>query len=819
MDAPRLRIVRFFSALWVTALAAAVIVEASRLGSTPFLGMSEKGNEVGLVIEGGPADRAGIRVGDRIIAIDGERIPRRIGPAIALRWGAPGEPMRLTVRRNGAIERIALVPEAPPRTEVLWGLARAAAALLALFVGSVVWMRRSSTLTFVFFLICSAFSLLLFFPHVPPATPFAVAANIGKMLLNAFLPALFLHFFLLFPYERMILRKRPKLPHLLYLAALVLFALNLVHALELFAAPIDGILSRAVSISTVGLFAASLLASLGLFARAFQRTKARTIRRKIRVALWGTAAGVLPSVAVLIYYSLFPGRTTSVDRLAVLALVLVPAGFAYAIVKHGVFDIERIVKRSLVITSITATLILVYFLSYFLLRALLDSVTNLSETLISVLAFLFVIVLFSPIRSRIGDFIDRSIYPERFASRRRLQEFARNLPQLSSETEIVRVSLQSIANVLGVEKGAYFPAGRPSGSADYSWGLSRGAAEGLRLGSLLRDPIHRGERSKLLEEVQAAVPYGYLPEEEETTLEALDAAVLLPIGTRESRFGVAVLGGRLDGDPYSVSDLEILDSLASQTSLAMENARFHRELETKEALARELIVAQTVQRQLLPQSAPSIPGVELTAAMLPCYEVGGDYYDYVSTPQGRILVAVGDVSGKGIPAAILMANVQALFRAEARDGVEPDRILEAMNRRLCEIERPERFVSFFVALLDPERGELRYSGAGHPPPLLVRFDGSLHHLDAAGLLLGIEPEAAYPLGVVRLRPGDLMLCYTDGIPDPYSNGFPIREDHLEEMARTLRHLPAERLLDRIVERIREAEDLQDDTTILILKSG
>jgi hypothetical protein len=189
--------------------------------------------------------------------------------------------------------------------------------------------------------------------------------------------------------------------------------------------------------------------------------------------------------------------------------------------------------------------------------------------------------------------------------------------------------------------------------------------------------------------------------------------------------------------------------------------------------------------------------------------VGGDYFDYVQTGDGQLSFAVGDVSGKGIPAAILMANVQALFRAEARSGTEPDQVLDRMNRRLCEIERPDRFVSFFCAILDPATQELRYSAAGHPPPLLVRHDGTVHHLDAGGLLLGIQPDVVYPTGIVRLRPGDLVLCYTDGIPDPYSDGSPFREDQLEEMVRSLRHLTATGLLERLLSRIQEVPILED----------
>lgn len=818
LDATRLRVFRFFIGIWVTVIAAAIVVEASGLAEDPYLGMSERGLTVGLLDEGGPAARAGLALGDKIVAVAGRPVDNLVGLSFPLRSGRPGEAIPLTIERGGAAFEVRIIPAPLPPAEVAWSLARAAAALIALFVGSLVFMRRPRILTLVFFLICLALSVLFFLPYVPPLPACWSAATLAKIVLTAIVPSLFLHFFLLFPYERDLLRRRPALARLLYLPAVLFFALSLCVALAVWPEGLMEAATRASEIVPVLGFAGSFIASVILFVRAYRRTSLPSIRRKLRVALWGTIGGVLPTAAVLVFYALFPGRSIPVDRIAVLALVLLPVGFAYAIVKHGVFDIEMIVKRSLVVTGVTGVLVLLYFLSYFLLRALLHTVTSFSGTLVSVVAFVFVIILFSPIRERIQELVDRSVYPDRFASRRRLREFARNLPKLSDEQEIIRASLLNVARSLGVERGAYFQGTDPSQPASFTWGLRPGQADPLRLGSNLRSPVlHRAE-PLLREEVEAELPYGYLPEEEAATLASLDAAVLVPVTTGHRSFGIAVFGGRIDGESYGAGDLEVLDSLATQTALAMENVQFQRELKEKEAIERELIVAQTLQRRLLPQSSPSVPGVELTAATLPCQEVGGDYYDYLLSENGRVFIAVGDVSGKGIPAAILMANVQALFRAEAREVAEPDQILAQMNRRLCEIERPDRFVSFFCAAFEPERGELRYSSAGHPPPLLVRADGTLHRLDAAALLLGIEREIRYPMGVVRLQPGDLVLCYTDGIADPMANGSCLREDELEEIARAHRHLPAERLLDRLLERLRQGPALDDDTTLLILKT-
>lgn len=817
MDAPRTRVLRFLVGIGLTALAASIIVEASLLPRATFLGMSEQQDRVRVVRPDGPAARAGIQPGDRILSIDGLPYTSLSADAYPLRAGRPGEPMTLRIRRDHAVIETVLVPDPLSPAEVAWNLAQAAAALLTLFVGSVVFLRRVRQLTFVFLLICLALTHMLFFPYVPPFPAANVFTNTGRLALNAVVPALFVHFFLLFPYERPILHKRPGLLAWLYAPSGVMFVL----ALGVFVLPLGDAVGEGMATISELLMTLMVVGSFGtsvaLFVHAYRRTMVPSIRRKLRVALLGTAAGVLPVAAVALIHAFVPGIDIPVDRLAALGVVLLPVGFGYAILKHGIFDVEAIVKKGLVISSITGTLVLLYFLSYFLLRAILHTVTDLSGTLVSVLAFLFVILLFSPLREHVQDLVDRAVYPDRFASRRRLREFARTLPFLLEPHQIIESSLQNVARTLGVERGAYFPEESVDGGAAFTWGIPRTERRPIRLSTEVRELLFRRGEPMLREDVESDLPLGRLQGEDEACAELLRAAMYLPVDTGAHRFGVAAFGGRIDGETYSSSDLEVLGLLVSQTALAMENARFQKELRSKQEIERELEIAKRLQRQLLPHTSPEIPGVELTAAMLPCHEVGGDYFDYLWHDGRRLSFAIGDVSGKGIPAAILMANVQAMFRAEADDARMPDQVLARMNKRILEIEQPDRFVSFFTGLFDPATRELQYSNAGHPPPVWIRADGTVDSLEEGGLLLGIQPGIDYPLGRVWLRPGDVILCFTDGIEDPDANGSALREDELLALARQHRDLTVDEILDRILERIRAGGPLQDDTTVLVLK--
>ena len=218
---------------------------------------------------------------------------------------------------------------------------------------------------------------------------------------------------------------------------------------------------------------------------------------------------------------------------------------------------------------------------------------------------------------------------------------------------------------------------------------------------------------------------------------------------------------------FRQEDLDVLASVASQAAFAIENAQLHEAAMHDQALRRELAVAHEVQRGFLPAAAPHIAGYDFFEFYQPANQLGGDYYDYIELPGGRLAVVVADVSGKGISAALLMAKLSAETRFCLASEPQPAAAISRLNRAFCESGGEDRFVTMVVTVLDPRRHEVRIVNAGHLPPLWCRGPGSVVPVAAneTGLPLGVEPDVDYAQCVLSLEPGDSLVFYTDGITE------------------------------------------------------
>jgi sigma-B regulation protein RsbU (phosphoserine phosphatase) len=238
------------------------------------------------------------------------------------------------------------------------------------------------------------------------------------------------------------------------------------------------------------------------------------------------------------------------------------------------------------------------------------------------------------------------------------------------------------------------------------------------------------------------------------------------------------------------------------------------------ALERELAIAADIQRSFLPKegAATERGAFVVHAAMIPAHAVGGDFYDYFWLDENRLGVVIGDVSGKGVPAALLMAVTRSLLRAGALRGDEPGPCLEEVNRLLVRDTATERFVTLFYAVFDGERGELSFANAGHNAPFLLRASGAVEELSGAQLVLGVVPEARYSTRRVALQGGDQLFLYTDGVSEALN---PQREQFSEQRLHRLLNEATgdspQRLIDRVVQAVRcfaDGAPQSDDLTIL-----
>lgn len=214
---------------------------------------------------------------------------------------------------------------------------------------------------------------------------------------------------------------------------------------------------------------------------------------------------------------------------------------------------------------------------------------------------------------------------------------------------------------------------------------------------------------------------------------------------------------------FSRSAAKLFISIAKLTASAIENWKRDSEVAENQRVQRQLKLASDVQRRMLPRNNPSIPGFEIDARYVPSFEIGGDFYDFINLGP-NLGIAVGDVAGKGIAAGLLMAGVRASLRAYAHDLYDIDQVMSRVNRALAVDTLPSEFATVFFGVLDPAARRLTYCNAGHEPPLILR-NGQVCRFEEGGMVVGVDPEQIYRRGIMDLRIGDLILFYTDGLPD------------------------------------------------------
>jgi len=288
-----------------------------------------------------------------------------------------------------------------------------------------------------------------------------------------------------------------------------------------------------------------------------------------------------------------------------------------------------------------------------------------------------------------------------------------------------------------------------------------------------------------------------------------------------ARFGAGDLQHRIP-----VRGRDELSALAgSFNDMAASLERQRRELIEKERLEEELEVARAIQRRFLPQHSPAIPGLAVAGVSMPSREVGGDLYHYLELPGGRLALALGDVSGKGVPAALIMSNVMSALRAEAQHEGEIEKSLERINRLIADQVEPGRFVTLFYGVVDPGAGVVRYTSAGHNPVLLVSRDGGAAWMGDGGVPLGVLPTATYAAAQVALEPGDVLVAYSDGVTEAEGPGADgetelFGEERLARTVTSLRGQSVESILSGVLEAVRRfaaGRPQADDITLVVLR--
>ncbi len=775
-----------------------------------YIGAAVDRWRIAAVERGSPAEEGGVRAGD-VFAPPGNffrRVP-----------GTSGRLLEARLLRDGAATDVVVRPRQAPPVELAWRTTLAVVGLGMILLGLWVYRRRPQPATALFLFLSLALAIVT---RPVAGFPSWVPVSLGEWTVLAaevFFPALMIHFVLIFPPgPARPVPGRGRLALLYSIPALFLFAE--VPALWLHASDprLAGDWNVALETGVVIYFPLAILTATVIFFRTYRRAHTAVERSRLRVALWGTILGLLPVAAMAVLIRFVPIERMPWSRYVGLSLLLVPAAFADAALRHRLFDFEVVFKRSLVYSTWAAFSLALYVVLSQVAGRWLSSVTHLPESLWPALAVFLGGVLFVPTRERLSAAADQLFLRGPFDYRQTLVGLARDLARVESTEEMVERGLPEIARALRLGRLAYFEAN----GAD-RFRLMRSldgvpAQQGLAVLEVPGSCCMAGMRGAMPWDLDTAEWSG-LPAESRRKLDSLGASALVPVRFAERLQGLWILGARPGTAWYEPADLALLDEFSEQCGRALDHRHLQRQVEAQAHLQKELRVAHDIQKQLIPLHCPIYPTLDLAGESVPCEEVGGDYFDFVPQGEERFGFVIADSSGKGVPAALLMAGLQAQFRAEAPRHPHPTELLELINSRTAPSDDPRRFVSLLYAVVDVASRTLRYCNGGHPPPLRVRSDGTVEQMPGSGFLLGVMPEARYEEEMVRLSRGDLLVFFTDGVVEERSGDELFGDERLERLISKHRHERCHRLVRTVLEEVQAfvGHPLSDDVTVVAMK--
>ena len=711
-------------------------------------------------------------------------------------------------------------------------------------------------------------SFMLFFAGLAPllaslGTFISSAGEVGSFTHSLFTRNIFyvwefffpflLLFSLVFPEENRYLKKYPKfkylifIPHIFHIILVLVFYQpdKIIRSLDVekmgslarfFLDPISVVLKYVAvflgilykihvqSFSLIHLL--FLILAVWLLHRSYKRVTVPTLKKQVGFLIWGIRSSVGLYTLAFILPVLTPIKLSENARhfLTILALVTGSGSIAWAIVKHHFLDVKLIVRQSLVYFLTTALFVGLYFLILRQFGKLIQNLIGRETPAFDVGFVILAIIFFQPIMGQLDDLIKKFFIKDRSDYRGMMETFSRKLVTIFDFEALKETVVDTLKKEMLVEDVCIcvfqLKKDKETKKAEYILfpdGLSTGKVNIFDKD----DPLLLA-----LKEKTRPTPFADFKMVEEMSplfkrLEGLKIFMVVPLIAQDKLAGFVGLSKKITRFRYSYEDVTLLDVLANQMVVAMDNARLYQESLEKQRLEEELNLARQIQMELLPKTCPKTESFEFSAFIQPARQVGGDYYDFLRIDSGSIGIAIADASGKGIPAALLMSLVHASLRAEVKNQLSPPGVISNINQLIFSSTTSEKFATMFYGELNPSEMKLCYCNAGHNYPLVVHEDGSVEFLDKGGLILGAFPEATYESGEVALRKNDTLFFYSDGLTENFnSNDEEFGEERLLNLLVEHRFLGAEELKQKVMQEVINfsgGHSPYDDFTIVVLK--
>ena len=342
--------------------------------------------------------------------------------------------------------------------------------------------------------------------------------------------------------------------------------------------------------------------------------------------------------------------------------------------------------------------------------------------------------------------------------------------------------------------------------------------EGFRISQTVRDRVLKEKASLLVRDAQLD---HNLREHMSIVEQKVRSMIAVPLQTNDQVIGLIYLDTPHLIREFSREDLNLLTVMANVAAIRIEHARLIEIEAAERAMAQELGQAALIQKGLLPSNPPAVTGLDIAGNTTACRTVGGDYFDYLEFPDGRVGLLVGDVAGKGMPASLLMSSLQARVQVLFEEADNLAHKITRLNKSISANCPDNRFITFFMAVINPATGELVYTNAGHNPPLLIRASGEIQQLTGGGLILGIIPQATYKETSVCMEPGDLLVLYSDGVTEaPNLQAEDYGDERLEQLVISLRGRTSAEIVEAIetsVQQFTQGAPTADDITVVVAR--
>ena len=800
------------------------------------------------------ADAAGMKFGDAVLAVNGRAIDGFVVYYGMLRGARAGDRLRVRVQTPGTTTvrdlTIDMRPYRDPATPapgvddyvqlVLQVVVLpVACTALAFWVAAVRIRDRSAWL----FLI-----LLLSFPAYvsAPHAVFALLGPIGPPLAafvafrSQVLPLAVMLFGIAFPTRLTLDRRFPWLKwiiagYLLVVVALVSVDVALwMHHLDwsrrLMQAPIQWLTGVE---GDFGGFVGMLAMLVGVGSLGWKALTATNpdSRRRLILLFFGAAPGIAALLIILVAVRLeYQLPTWSILPLIAMMLTF-PLAMAYVIVVHRAMDVRVVIRQGLQYMlargGIRAMQIALFAIISISAASFLSRGVGPGRVALVVGGLVAIVAISRRFADRLRGWVDRRFFREAYEADAILSDLAQRVRTIVETGPLLETVGTRIAESLHVQtivilleqENALRPAYARGWPALPTIELRANAASVERL---------RTHHHVVVDLENAHAWTQNADEDERSALQHLKSELLLPLALNQKLLGIMSLGPKQSEEPYSPTDIRLLDSVAAHTGLALENGRLtetiKKEVAAREKQKREMEIAHEVQQRLFPQDYPAIAGIDYAGSCRPALGVGGDYYDFIHRSKNSLGIAIGDVSGKGVPAALLMATLRAYLRGQTlQPHADLGEVMANLNTLVFESSASNRYATFFYAELDCASRTLTYVNGGHNPPMIFRESDSgatVLRLECGGPVIGLMEGCAYQQARVILEPGDLLVAYTDGISEAMNaDDEEWGEDRLMDAVRACRRETANAMTASILQAadsfVAGAPQHDDMTTVIV----